>query len=277
MAEFGPVMGRPVLWFHGTPGGRHQIPESLRATLHDVDARIIVIERPGYGDSTRHLYREVLDVTADVDHILYELGLDRFGVAALSGGGPYALAVAHAHPDRVVAASVLGGVVPHVGPESHAGGWVSTLAPLSGLARRANQPVGAVFGGLARVMRPVAGTAFRATTRLFPPGDRLVFESPGMQEMFLTDIIRTARGGLPGPALDLVLFTRDWGFRLADLAVPVHFWHGDADPIVTLAQAEKMAGVVPRSSFNLRPGESHLGGFAASTEAIGAILGHWPD
>jgi len=36
-----------------------------------------------------------------------------------------------------------------------------------------------------------------------------------------------------------------------------------------------MAEIVPRSTFNLRPGESHLGGFAIATEAVEAVLGEW--
>ena len=79
-----------------------------------------------------------------------------------------------------------------------------------------------------------------------------------------------------GPVLDLVLFTRDWGFRLADVRVPVHFWQGDADPIVTIDQAKSMAEAVPDSSLAVRPGESHLGGFAVATEAIETVLDHFP-
>jgi len=276
MAEYGPARGRPVLWFHGTPGGRHQIPESLRRSLHDHDARVIVVERPGYGESTHHLYPAMRSINEDIGYLMDALEIERFGVAALSGGGPYALAVSHGHGDRVVAAAILGGVAPHIGPESHAGGLVSALAPVAGLARVTSRPIGAALGLVVRLMDPVKDPVFRATAKVFPPGDQAVFGIPEMQAMFLHDIARTARGGLPGPVLDLVLFTRDWGFRLADVRVPVHFWQGDADPIVTLEQAQRMAEAVPDSSLSVRPGESHLGGFAASTEAIEAVLDHWP-
>ena len=37
---------------------------------------------------------------------------------------------------------------------------------------------------------------------------------------------------------DARLFGRDWGFRLADVAVPVQWWHGDADSIIGLADAQ---------------------------------------
>ncbi len=276
IAEFGPPRGRPVLWFHGTPGGRHQIPESLRRSLHDQDARVIVVERPGYGESTHHLYADIRSVNDDIDCLLEALGIERFGVAGLSGGGPYALAVSRDHSDRVVAAGVLGGVVPHLGPEAVAGGLVAALSPLAGVARVASRPVGAALGFAVQLMGPVEKPVFGLTTRMFPHGDRVVFGIPDIEAMFLEDIKQTARGGLSGPMLDLVLFTRDWGFRLADVSVPVHFWQGDADPIVTLVQAEKMAEAVPGASFSVRPGESHLGGFAAASQAIAVVLDHWP-
>ena len=277
MADYGPADGTPVLWFHGTPGGRYQIPESLRRSLADSNSRVVVIERPGYGRSTPHGYRNARDFSDDIGHVADALGFERFGVAALSGGGPYALAVSHGHPDRVVATAVLGGVVPHVGPESLQGGLVKAMAPLSGVARATSAPLGAAFGAVIRTIYPFKEPLFKVVVSIFPEGDREVFGIRDIQDMFLHDIKYAARAGLPGPALDLVQFTRDWGFSLADVRVPVHFWQGDADPIVTIEQAEKMASAIPDSTFNVRPGESHLGGFAVATEAIDAILGHWPE
>lgn len=275
VAEYGPARGRPVVWLHGTPGGRHQIPEPLRAALGELDVRLIVVERPGYGSSTPHRYRDMRGIVEDVGYLLDGLGIDRFGVAALSGGGPYALAIGHGHGERVVAAAILGGVVPHAGPDAHPGGLVALAAPFSGVLRMVSAPMGAALGWAVQVLDPLGDPVFRAATRIFPPGDRAVFELPHMQAMFMHDIVHTARGGLSGPMLDLSLFTRYWGFRLADVGVPVHFWQGDADPIVTLEGAQQMADAVPTSTFRLRPGESHLGGFAVATEAIEAILGDW--
>lgn len=277
VAEYGVPTGRPVLWFHGTPGGRRQIPESLRRSAARDDVRLVVVERPGYGGSSRHAYAEIAAITADVAALVDALAIDRFCVAGLSGGGPYALACAYAFPDRVVAASILGGVAPHAGPDAIAGGAVAALAPLGPLAGPLAWPLGNVVQGLVFALTPVVPTVFELVARLFPEGDRQVFAHPEMKAMFIDDILRTVRGGLPGPALDLRVFVRDWGFRLTDVQVPVHFWHGDADPIVTIAQARHMAERVPRSTFVLRPDESHLGGFAVADQAVGAALQHWEE
>lgn len=266
-----------MLWFHGTPGGRRQVPESLRRHVGGLGVRLVVVERPGYGASTRRDYDEVRTVTADVDELLEALGIDRFCVAALSGGGPYALACAHDFPDRVVAASILGGVAPHVGPDAVPGGTVGALAPLGGIADTLAAPVGTAIAGIITALAPVASPGLDLVARLFPAGDREVFARPDIKAMFIDDIVRTARHRVPGPALDLRVFVRPWGFALGDVAVPVHFWHGDADPIVTIAQARHMADRVPNATFVLRPGESHLGAFAVAEDAVVAAMAHWDE
>jgi pimeloyl-ACP methyl ester carboxylesterase len=59
-AEYGVPLGTPVLWFHGTPGGRHQIPPAVRLAAGQRGVRLIALERPGVGTSTRHVYSSVL-------------------------------------------------------------------------------------------------------------------------------------------------------------------------------------------------------------------------
>ena len=66
-AEFGPVEGRPLLWFHGTPGARRQIAPEARALAHREGVRIICVERPGIGDSTPHVYDAVIDFATDIE------------------------------------------------------------------------------------------------------------------------------------------------------------------------------------------------------------------
>ena len=46
-AEFGPAHGHPIIWFHGTPGARRQIPPTAHRAVEELGLRIISIERPG--------------------------------------------------------------------------------------------------------------------------------------------------------------------------------------------------------------------------------------
>ena len=52
------------------------------------------------------------------------------------------------------------------------------------------------------------------------------------------------------------------------MKVPVRWWHGDADPYVSLAAAQAAVKHLPEAELILRPGESHLGGFATADQVL---------
>ena len=275
-AEFGPATGRVVFWFHGTPGARRQVPPAAREAAWAQGLRVIGVERPGIGASTPHVHEAVVGWARDVEILADGLGIERFGVVGLSGGGPYALACAHELPERVVAAAVLGGVAPSVGDEAAAGG-VAGLAPwFVPLIRLGRAPLGRAMRGVTRALEPLADPATDLFLRLLPPGDRRVFSDPLMRQMFHDDLTRGGRRGMQAMFIDAILFGRPWGFSLRGIRVPVRFWHGDADTITPLAHAQHMVALVPGAQLRIRPEEGHLGALDATHEVFDAILGHWP-
>jgi pimeloyl-ACP methyl ester carboxylesterase len=275
-AEFGPSAGRPLVWFHGTPGARRQIAPEARAVARELGVRIVSIERPGVGDSTPHLYDALVDFAEDVQQLCDSLGLERFAVAGLSGGGPYALACAHEMPERVVAAAILGGVAPTAGPDAAAGGAVALARILEPLLRRTHQPLGTLLSGAIRVLEPLADAVTDLFASLMPRGDQRVFEDAALRRMFQEDLILGSRGQMQAVWLDAVLFARPWGFALADIRVPVHLWYGDADTIVPVRHGEHLAERIPGAQLRIRRDEGHLGGLGASREVLDAVLAHWP-
>ena len=274
-AEYGPSDGRPLIWFHGTPGARRQVPPGARRIAHERDVRIIALERPGIGSSTPHVYDSVCDWAVDVEEFCDALELERIAVAGLSGGGPYALACAHEMPGRVVTAAVLGGVAPAVGPDKASGGPSEISERFSWLSRASRQPMGAFLRGLIRVLEPLADEAIDLFARFMPPGDQLVFADEAMREMFADDLLRGSRTNMQALFLDAALFGRAWGFALGDIRVPVHLWYGDADIIVPVAHGHHMAERIPNSVLRIRPDEGHLGGLGASDEILDAVLAEW--
>ena len=273
-AAFGPREGRPILWFHGTPGARRQIPEAVRQMAERARVRLVGVDRPGTGFSTPHLYGSMLEFTSDLEILLDELGLAELAVIALSGGGPYALAAAYAMPERVRVVGVLGGVAPTRGPDAPPGGLVALATRFAPLLPPLRIPIGMALGFVALVLGPVGHQAVRAYALISPPGDRAVLDQPQVEAMFLDDLINT-RGRLRATINDVILFTRDWGFSLGDVKVPVKWWHGDADHFVPLAHGEHCVGLMPDAELFVRPGESHLGGFGAAKEVLDTILAAW--
>ena len=130
-AEFGDAHGRTVIWLHGTPGARRQIPHEARALAMAQQVRLVGIDRPGIGSSTPHVYSQIRSFAGDLDSVADALGVEDMAIIGLSGGGPYALAVGAELGDRVRAIGVLGGVAPTRGPDAIDGGLVALGVRLS--------------------------------------------------------------------------------------------------------------------------------------------------
>ena len=269
-AEFGDPSGVVVLWFHGTPGARRQFPLVGRRAAMKLGLRVVVLERPGSGLSDPHPYAAVADWATDIAAVADALGAERLGVVGLSGGGPYALACGAVPPlaARVAAVAVLGGVVPSVGPEAIAGSVADLARRFAPMLSQLRRPLAALSIGLLAPLIPFSHYAYRAYSGISPEGDKRVFADPEIEGMFIDDIVLAIKGRCQALVDDARLFGRDWGFRLADVNVPVRWWHGDADPLVPLAAAQAAVSRLPDAELILRPGESHLGGFAMVDEVL---------
>ena len=274
-AEFGDPTGPLVLWFHGTPGARRQVPLVGRRAAERLGLRVVCLERPGVGDSTDYTYPQVRDISDDVALVADRLGHDRFMIVGLSGGGPYALACAHDLPSRVVAIAVMGSVVPTVDDEELAEGLVALTRQWNDTLRLIRFPVGLGLTGLVRAATPFAKFALEAFARILPPGDQRVLGDPDIQSMFIDDLVTGTGRQCRAVMNDLILFGRPWGFRLADVGVPVYWWHGDMDPFIPIEQAYRAASLLPDVEFVVRPGESHLGEFAAADQVLTTLTGAW--
>lgn len=270
-AEYGTRSGQPVIWMHGTPGGRRQIPFAAREYAVRNGLRIIGIDRPGIGSSTPHVYDSVLDWTGDLEVLLDTLEVDTLHVIGLSGGGPYALAAGAAMPDRVHGVAVMGGVAPTKGVDAAAGGIIQLAVRLAPLLRPARVPLGFAITRTIRIVRPLAGLGLGLYAAVQPPGDKALLARPEFKAMFLDDLLNGARFQTTAPLADLLLFTRHWGFDLADVTVPVTWWHGDDDHIVPFAHGSHCVERLPDATLSVIDGESHLGGLGVAEEVLGAL------
>lgn len=271
-AEYGSPRGPAIVWMHGTPGARRQIPLEARAIAEASGLRIIGIDRPGIGSSTPHLYPNVLDWVHDLSMLLDTLAIDTARIIGLSGGGPYALAAGAGLPDRIHGVGVLGGVAPTRGPDAAEGGIIQLAVRLAPALVAARVPLGVLLTGAIRVARPVAGPGLDLYAALQPPGDKNLLSRPEFKAMFLDDLLNGSRFQTSAPLSDLVLFTRDWGFAPSDVSVPVRWWHGDEDHIVPFRHGQHMVDRLPDATMTVIDGESHLGGLGIAQEVITTLM-----
>lgn len=273
IAEFGaPHADQNVVWFHGTPGARRQIPEPARQLADKLGVRIIGIDRPGVGMSTPHRYGAMVDFVDDLELAMDRLGVERFSTVGLSGGAPYALATAFALRDRVPTVGILGGVVPAAGEEAIDGGLVSLATRFRPLLPLMVEPLGAMLQSVARLARPIGTPFLNLYARSSPPADREVLTADEHREMFLDDIYNSGRRGMRAALLDAILFARPWGFSVREVHQPVTWWQGDDDNIVPLAHAQHIVPLLPNGELRVLPGAGHLAGFGIADEVLDTVL-----
>ncbi len=136
-AEFGDPQGLPLFYFHGFPASRLEGKLIEAAALRN-GIRVIASDRPGYGISDFQPRRRLLDWPCDVKALADRLSIDRFMILGVSGGGPYALACAHAMAPRLRAVGVVCGLGPVFEPWARSSlPWPTRLG--FGLARRSKR------------------------------------------------------------------------------------------------------------------------------------------
>jgi pimeloyl-ACP methyl ester carboxylesterase len=200
-AEWGDPGGRPLLYFHGWPGSR------VEGRLGDEAARakgirLIALDRPGMGLSDYQPRRRLVDWPDDVLEVAAALGLDRFAVLGISGGGPYAAACAWKLSEQLTSAGI-----------------VSCLAPLdvhgviAGMGRR-NRLSFQLVGRLA-VLRRVFFAAMAVSVRRRPDRilergvaaavDKEYLGRPDVRQILVESLSEAFRSGSRGPAWEMGL------------------------------------------------------------------------
>ncbi len=273
VAEWGPPSAeKTVLWFHGTPGARRQVPEPARRYAQEHGVRLIGMDRPGVGLSTAHMYHRLAEFSDDLAVALENLSVDRFSVVALSGGAPYALAAAHAFPERVATLGILGGVVPSGGEEGIGGGLVGFGVKFRRFLPVMSEPAGAMLTAFVRAAKPIGSFALDTYARFSPPGDRELLGTPEHKEMFLDDLSDNGGHSMRAVVYDAILFTRYWGFSVRDINTRVIWWQGDEDNIVPLSHAEHIVPLFPNAELRIMPGGGHLTALSRGVEVMETVL-----
>ncbi len=267
--DFGDRDGIPMLALHGTPSsgaGFAWADEPAR----ERGIRLLAPDRPGIGYSDRWPRANqmaVVDYPPELIAFADALDIESFPVLGYSGGGPYALAAAHASPQRVRAAAVVAGAG-HIGEWASLEEYETTDRQLSQLATRAPALARAALSASAFIARVAPRVSVRFAQLELPPPDREVlakFPSPRTTlATFTQAVLRDANGVVD----DYAALARRWGFTVEDIAVPVQCWHGSADRTVPMRHSEELVARIPGARLTRWDGDGHL----ALIERVGEVL-----
>ena len=240
-AECGNLKGKPVFYFHGTPGSRFEC-NILTEAANSVGARIIVADRPGFGLSDFKKGRLILDWPNDVAELANYLGIDHFAIVGLSGGGPYAAACAFKIPERLTAVAMVSSAYPYD---------PTAKDNISGPQRQSLFTDLIAFGEakafynkcVRKTRRDPAGTAqqmYGASDK-----DKEVLARPKVIQLLGENLQQAFHQGSRGAAWDWSLISHPWGFRLEDISTGIQLWQGEFDKIVPPNKGRDMANRIP--------------------------------
>jgi pimeloyl-ACP methyl ester carboxylesterase len=225
--EHGDPGGMPIIYNHPMPGSRafNLDPEALKAH----GARVLSLERPGLGLSTRAPGRTLGDWAADVLACADALGFERFAVVAVSAGGPYGWVVAHDAPDRVTRLGLVcasGPILEHPEFDEQLEGQLKALLPL---ARQDPQTAEALL----REFLAASGESYRNDPDRFfaewlqgwPEDQRPLYREAKDRWMSAIEAVYRDTEGFA----DDIVAGLQWTFDPTDIRVPVRAWHGTSD------------------------------------------------
>ncbi|HEU4355200.1 MAG TPA: alpha/beta fold hydrolase [Actinomycetota bacterium] len=257
--------GMLVVMHHGSPGAAVPFPTFDRAAS-DRRIRLVTYSRPGFGGSSRHEGRRVVDCAPDVAALADHLGAERFLTVGWSGGGPHALACAARLPDRVLAAATIAGVAPY---DAEGLDWTADM----GEDNQVEYPLAATDPEAHLAwMRPHAEALAVVTPAGIVESLRSIISevdevslSGALGEFEAASFRAAFRDGLWGWRDDDLAFVAPWGFDLAEIRVPVTIWQGEHDLMVPPAHGRWLVEHVPTARSGLRPEHGHL------SLAVGAV------
>lgn len=242
----GDPAGVPLLFLHGTPGSRLEFGIG-HAAGRERGLAIIAPDRWGYGLSDCPPNPTLAGFAADAAMLMDHLGHRSFAVGGVSGGAPYAAAVAACMPARVTTLAL----VSPVGPIAGDAGATS----LTGMQRFAFCVLPArpnVAASIFRAFRFSLATSPRFAARLATlrgsRTDKALISQPQLREKIMGSLREGLRRGLSGPTTDLAIFSKPWQIDLAQIRASARVWIGTADVVVprvaALTLAQRIAGCI---------------------------------
>lgn len=252
-AEYGELGGKPLFFFHGWPSSRLQA-RVIDEVAKNLRVRVISLDRPGYGLSDFKKDRTLLDWSDDVVEVADKLKIKKFAVIGVSGGGPYSVVCAYKIPERLTNVGIVVGLAP-----TNIDGVLQGMAFFNKLAWRS-------YHTFPFLMELTSSIHLAQARKYLPDSFSFTYRAKAdramMSEKVKEDIANNRneafRQGKQGCAMDLKLYTDDWGFRIKDIKAKVFLWYGDADRNVSVKMGRYYASQIPNSKLTIYSNEGHF-------------------
>ena len=242
-------LARRALFEYGTPGTRRLSPQLVDAARLAGFA-LLVVDRPGYGRTSRSQGRRIVDVVDDVRAVLDGVGWSRFAVWGGSGGAPHALAIAARMAGRVSACASVVGLAPFeaTGLDWYAGMSTGNVEEFQAAAsgEQAYRPIVERLAAEALASVEAGGLQVAGDYEL-PEADRSALAARHEEDGYLERMRLTYGDGVDGWVDDCLALTKPWGFALSEVTTPASVWYGVADVLASKDHHDYLISHVPHA------------------------------
>jgi pimeloyl-ACP methyl ester carboxylesterase len=249
--------GNVLVEHHGTPGSGLAYPPDLELA-RERGLRDIRYDRAGYGGSTPNLGRSVVDVVADIEDVLDELGIERYASLGGSGGCPHSFACG-ARSERCLAAAAIAAPAPYPadGLDWLAGMGQQNIEEFS-LALQCPEKLEPYLEHEAAELRKATPEQIKdVMATVLPPVDAAVLTGDRAKHVKRSSE-RALAQGIAGWRDDDIAFTKPWGFELEEIRVPTLLWQGVQDKMVPVGHARWLAERIRGVETHISEEDGHL-------------------
>jgi len=270
--EVGKPGGTPVLHFHGHGSSRLEAL-ALANMAAALGVRLIALDRPGIGRSDAREGGRILDWPDDVTDVADQLGLERFAVEGISGGGPYALACASRIPHRLTACGLVSPLSPPELVKQAGVRWMRAAWRLGQtFPEETRACLGIVFPRSTVTVRRIERRLLRLSLCV-SKADRRVLRSPEIRTWLARAFAESRRQGPQAIRDEVMMQMGAWGFGPEQIDLEnIFLWHGARDHLLPVATARLLAQRLPRCRATFYPDDGHLSVLANHAQEVFTAL-----
>ncbi len=252
---YGSKKGHPTICLHGTPASFFMF-ETLEDAANKNDILLICPNRPGIGRSSYKHLKNIKEYTKDIKELSEILGINKFSVIGVSGGGPFAYACLANIPHLLVNAN-----------------FVSALAPINkSNIKKMGRPQKLILKTFSKNKTLASfllliifkyGKRFKhLSLRIFclhsKKTDMDVLKEDKIRESLIKSSLSAFESGIKGIQLDIELFLSNWDYSIdSNNNIPINIWHGLDDPTVPHEMANYYETKLPSANKFLMPDSGH--------------------
>lgn len=257
--RYGNLKGYPIFLFHGTPGSRIWGLEK-DDVVNSSNYQFISTDRPGFGNSSPHKDRTLLDFCDDIIYLADSLNINKFSVLGASGGGAYACATSAKYSDRVSSCHLISSATPFIDGkapkemsfQNKSGFWMAKHLPF--LLRKSYLSQKKMLSN----NRNKFYDSLEKNRKFLNDWDKKYLATKEQFEGFAVHLEEAIKSSVEECINEPVLLTKDWGFNVQEMTTPTFIWHGGDDKMAPAKMMEKFSQQIPHSKLHIVPEAGHF-------------------